>query len=115
MAGFAETCATRAICVLMGLPEEARPLIETALDGLGAYAAEVVTDRRQHPRDDQVTTLLRPRRTLRLFAAVTLAAGLAGCPTRCPTDRALAAGVGQHRAGALPDQVRPGPGLDSTA
>jgi len=78
---FAEPYAARIICVLMGLPEEAwpqvahwvddlgssfgisvakdLPLIEAALDGLDAYVDEVVADRRQHPRDDLVTTLLR--------------------------------------------------------
>jgi len=81
---FAEPYAARIICVLMGLPEEAwpqvahwvddlgrsfgigvaedLPLIEAALDGLGAYVAEVVADRRQHPCDDLVTTLLRAQK-----------------------------------------------------
>lgn len=78
---FAEPYAARIICVLLGLPEDAwrevahwaddlgksfginvaadLPLIEAALEGLRGYLAEVVADRRSHPRDDLVTTLLR--------------------------------------------------------
>lgn len=78
---FAEPYAARIICVLLGLPEDnwhqvARwaddlgasfsidvgnqvPRIEAALDGLYGYVDEVVADRRQHPRDDLVTTLVQ--------------------------------------------------------
>jgi len=78
---FAEPYAARIICVLLGLPEEnwhqvARwaddlgasfsidvgnqvSRIETALTGLYEYVAEVVADRREHPQDDLVTTLVQ--------------------------------------------------------
>lgn len=78
---FAEPYAARIICVLLGLPEDhwrqvARwaddlgasfsidvgnqvPRIEAALSGLYGYVDEVVEDRRTHPRDDLVSTLLR--------------------------------------------------------
>ena len=78
---FAEPYAARIICVLLGLPEEhwhqvARwaddlgasfsidvgnqvPRIEAALTGLHGYLAEVVADRRRHPQDDLVTTLVQ--------------------------------------------------------
>lgn len=78
---FAEPYAARIICVLLGLPEDhwrqvARwaddlgasfsidvgnqvPRIEAALSGLYGYVDEVVEDRRAHPRDDLVSTLLR--------------------------------------------------------
>jgi cytochrome P450 len=78
---FAEPYASRIICLLLGLPQEhwpqvARwaddlgasfsidvgrqvPRIEAALAGLSAYVDEVVADRRAHPRDDLVTTLVQ--------------------------------------------------------
>jgi cytochrome P450 len=77
---FAEPYAARIICLLLGLPQDhwaqvARwaddlgasfsidvgnqvPRIEAALDGLSAYVAEAVAERRAHPRDDLVTTLV---------------------------------------------------------
>lgn len=78
---FAEPYAARIICLLLGLPEDnwhqvARwaddlgasfsidvgnqvPRIEAALTGLYGYVDEVVADRRRHPRDDLVTTLVQ--------------------------------------------------------
>ena len=78
---FAEPYAARIICVLLGLPEdnwrqvahwaddlgksfgvriaEDLPRIEAALTGLHGYIDEVVEDRRTHPRDDLVSTLVR--------------------------------------------------------
>ncbi|MFC7496643.1 MULTISPECIES: cytochrome P450 [unclassified Nocardioides] len=78
---FAEPYAARIICVLLGLPEDnwhqvaqwaddlgasfsidvgnQVPRIEAALGGLYAYVEEVVADRRTHPRDDLVTTLVQ--------------------------------------------------------
>jgi cytochrome P450 len=78
---FAEPYAARIICVLLGLPEEDwpqvahwaddlgasfginvaghLPRIEAALAGLHGHLDEVVADRRAHPRDDLVTTLLQ--------------------------------------------------------
>lgn len=77
---FAEPYAARIICVLLGLPEDdwrqvahwADDLgasfsidvanqvdrIEAALDGLFGYVDAVVADRRTHPRDDLVSTLV---------------------------------------------------------
>ena len=77
---LAEPYASRIICVLLGLPEEDwplvahwaddlgksfginvaadLPLIEAALEGLHEHLAGVVADRRAHPREDLVTTLL---------------------------------------------------------
>jgi len=82
---FAEPYASRIICVLLGLPEDAwpqvahwaddlgksfginvaadLPLIEKALDGLYGYLDEVIADRQQHPRDDLVSTLLQAQET----------------------------------------------------
>jgi len=78
---FAEPYAARIICVLLGLPEDnwhqvaqwaddlgasfsidvgnQVPKIEAALTGLYEYVGEVVADRRTHPRDDLVTTLVQ--------------------------------------------------------
>jgi cytochrome P450 len=78
---FAEPYASRIICVLLGLPEDAwpqvahwaddlgksfginvaadLPLIEAALEGLHGYLDEVVEDRVRHPKDDLVTTLVQ--------------------------------------------------------
>lgn len=78
---FAEPYAARIICVLLGLPEDdwaqvahwADDLgasfsidvgsqvgrIEAALDGLYGYVDAVVADRRTHPRDDLISTLVR--------------------------------------------------------
>jgi cytochrome P450 len=78
---FAEPYAARIICLLLGLPQEeweqvARwaddlgasfsldvgnqvPKIEAALAGLAGHVEEVVADRRTHPRDDLVTTLVQ--------------------------------------------------------
>ena len=78
---FAEPYAARIICLLLGLPEDhwhqvARwaddlgasfsidvgnqvPRIEAALTGLYGYVDEVVADRRRHPREDLVTTLVQ--------------------------------------------------------
>ena len=78
---FAEPYAARIICVLLGLPEDNwrqvahwaddlgksfgvriaddLPRIEAALEGLRGYIDEVVADRRAHPRDDLVSTLVR--------------------------------------------------------
>jgi cytochrome P450 len=78
---FAEPYSARIICVLLGLPEDhwpqvahwaddlgasfsidvgnQVPRIEAALDGLYGYVDEVVADRRQHPREDLVTTLVQ--------------------------------------------------------
>lgn len=77
---FAEPYAARILCLLLGLPEEEwpqvahwaddlgksfgvnvrsdLPRIEAALQGLTDYIDEVIADRRTHPRDDLVTTLL---------------------------------------------------------
>jgi cytochrome P450 len=77
---FAEPYASRILCVLLGLPEEHwaqvahwaddlgksfginlrhdLPRIEAALEGLTRYVDEVVADRREHPQDDLVTTLV---------------------------------------------------------
>ncbi len=82
---FAEPYAARIICVLLGLPEENwrqvahwaddlgksfgvriaddLPRIEAALAGLHGYIDEVVEDRRAHPRDDLVSTLVRAEET----------------------------------------------------
>lgn len=81
---FAEPYASRIICVLLGLPEDAwpqvahwaddlgkafginvkadLPRIEAALDGLHGYLEEVVADRTAHPREDLVTTLVQAAR-----------------------------------------------------
>jgi cytochrome P450 len=78
---FAEPYAARIICVLLGLPEDnwhqvaqwaddlgasfsidvgnQVPRIEAALTGLYEYVEQVVADRRAHPRDDLVTTLVQ--------------------------------------------------------
>jgi cytochrome P450 len=78
---FAEPYAARIICVLLGLPEDnwhqvaqwaddlgasfsidvgnQVPKIEAALTGLYEYVGEVVADRRRHPQDDLVTTLVQ--------------------------------------------------------
>lgn len=78
---FAEPYAARIICLLLGLPDtewpqvahwaddlgasfsidvgRQVPRIEAALDGLTSYVADVVADRRLHPRDDLVTTLVQ--------------------------------------------------------
>ncbi|MBA2955633.1 cytochrome P450 [Nocardioides sp. MAH-18] len=78
---FAEPYAARIICVLLGLPEDdwhqvgrwaddlgasfsidvgnQVPRIEAALTGLFEYVEQVVADRRAHPRDDLVTTLVQ--------------------------------------------------------
>ncbi|GAA4722773.1 cytochrome P450 [Nocardioides endophyticus] len=78
---FAEPYAARIICVLLGLPEDnwhqvaqwaddlgasfsidvgnQVPKIEAALTGLYEYVGEVVADRREHPQDDLVTTLVQ--------------------------------------------------------
>ena len=78
---FAEPYASRIICVLLGLPEDAwpevahwaddlgksfgigvaddLPAIEAALDGLRGYLDGVVADRAVHPQDDLVTTLVQ--------------------------------------------------------
>jgi cytochrome P450 len=78
---FAEPYAARIICVLLGLPEDnwhqvaqwaddlgasfsidvgnQVPRIEAALTGLYEYVEHVVADRRAHPRDDLVTTLVQ--------------------------------------------------------
>jgi cytochrome P450 len=78
---FAEPYAARIICVLLGLPEDdwhqvaqwaddlgasfsidvgnQVPKIEAALSGLYAYVGQVVADRRAHPQDDLVTTLVQ--------------------------------------------------------
>ena len=80
---FAEPYAARIICLLLGLPQDhwpqvARwaddlgasfsidvgnqvPRIEAALTGLTGYVDDVVGDRRAHPRDDLVTTLVQAR------------------------------------------------------
>ncbi len=77
---FAEPYAARIICVLLGLDEEAWPQvahwaddlgasfsidvgrqvprIEAAIAGLTGYLDEVVAQRRTHPRDDLVSTLV---------------------------------------------------------
>lgn len=81
--GFAEPYAARVLCLLLGLPEEAwakvahwaddlgksfgirirqdLPRIESALEGLTTYVDEVVADRRAHPRDDLISTLVTAR------------------------------------------------------
>lgn len=78
---FAEPYAARIICALLGLPDESWrqvahwaddlgasfsidvgnqvPRIEAALDGLRGHLDDVVADRRAHPRDDLVTTLVQ--------------------------------------------------------
>jgi cytochrome P450 len=78
---FAEPYAARILCLLLGLPDEEwsriahwaddlgksfgvniaqdMPRIEAALAGLTGYVEEVISDRREHPRDDLVTTLLQ--------------------------------------------------------
>jgi len=78
---FAEPYAARIICLLLGLDEahwrqvahwaddlgasfsidvgNQVPRIEAALTGLHGYLDEVVEDRRAHPRDDLVTTLVQ--------------------------------------------------------
>jgi len=80
---FAEPYAARVLCLLLGLPEEAwaqvahwaddlgksfgirirqdLPRIEAALEGLTAYVEDVVADRRAHPVDDLVSTLVTAR------------------------------------------------------
>ena len=77
---FAEPYAARVLCLLLGLPEsewaqvahwaddlgksfginlrQDLPRIEAALAGLTGYVEEVVADRRVHPRDDLVSTLV---------------------------------------------------------
>jgi cytochrome P450 len=77
---FAEPYAARVLCQLLGLPEDEwaqvahwaddlgksfgirlrddLPRIEAALEGLTGYVDAVVADRRVHPRDDLVTTLV---------------------------------------------------------
>ena len=77
---FAEPYAARVLCLLLGLPEDEwaqvahwaddlgksfgirirqdLPRIEAALAGLTAYVEEVVADRRAHPVDDLVSTLV---------------------------------------------------------
>ena len=77
---FAEPYAARVLCLLLGLPEsewpqvahwaddlgksfgirlkQDLPRIEAALAGLTGYVEEVVADRRTHPRDDLVSTLV---------------------------------------------------------
>jgi len=77
---FAEPYAARVLCLLLGLPEgewapvahwaddlgksfgirlrQDLPRIEAALEGLTEYVDAVVADRRAHPRDDLVTTLV---------------------------------------------------------
>ncbi len=77
---FAEPYASRILCMLLGLPDEEWPAvahwaddlgksfginvaqdlprIEAALEGLAGYIDEVIADRRRHPQDDLVTTLL---------------------------------------------------------
>ncbi len=77
---FAEPYAARVLCLLLGLPESEwaqvahwaddlgksfgiqvrkdLPRIEAALEGLTAYVEAVVADRRTHPRDDLVSTLV---------------------------------------------------------
>lgn len=77
---FAEPYSARVLCLLLGLPDEHwaqvahwaddlgksfgvnlrrdLPRIEAALAGLTAYVEEVVAERRAHPRDDLVTTLI---------------------------------------------------------
>ncbi|ANH37237.1 Biotin biosynthesis cytochrome P450 [Nocardioides dokdonensis FR1436] len=81
VAEFAEPYAARIICRLLGLDEEhwpqvahwaddlgasfsidvgaQVPRIEAALDGLSGYLADVVAERRAHPREDFVTTLVQ--------------------------------------------------------
>src|SRR5204863_8417868 len=78
---FAEPYAARIICLLLGLPQEhwhqvgrwaddlgasfsvdvgnQVPKIEAALTGLAGYVGEAVADRRAHPREDLVTTLVQ--------------------------------------------------------
>src|SRR3954451_22884982 len=80
---FAEPNAARIICVLLGLPEDnwpqvahwaddlgasfsidvgnQVPRIEAALAGLAGYVDYAVGERRAHPRDDLVTTLVQAR------------------------------------------------------
>jgi len=77
---FAEPYAARVLCLLLGLPEgewariadwaddlgksfgirvrEDLPRIEAALEGLTGYVDAVVADRRAHPQDDLVSTLV---------------------------------------------------------
>ncbi|TYL50246.1 cytochrome P450 [Agromyces mariniharenae] len=77
---FAEPYSSRILCLLLGLPDEEwpqvahwaddlgksfginvrhdLPRIESALEGLTGYVEEVIADRRAHPRDDLVTTLV---------------------------------------------------------
>jgi cytochrome P450 len=77
---FAEPYAARVLCLLLGLPEgewaqvahwaddlgrsfginlrQDLPRIEVALEGLTRYVDAVVADRRAHPRDDLVSTLV---------------------------------------------------------
>ena len=77
---FAEPYAARVLCLLLGLPEsewaqvahwaddlgksfgiqvrQDLPRIEAALEGLTGYVEAVVADRRTHPRDDLVSTLV---------------------------------------------------------
>ncbi|GAA1857097.1 cytochrome P450 [Microbacterium koreense] len=78
---FAEPYASRILCFLLGLPDDEWPAvahwaddlgksfgvnvrhdlprIEAALEGLAGYVDGVIADRRLHPRDDLVTTLLQ--------------------------------------------------------
>lgn len=80
MSAFAEPYATRVTCRLLGIPEgewrtladhggtlglalcvevkEHLPKVEAALQGLYAYADELIADRRTAPRDDFVTHLV---------------------------------------------------------
>jgi cytochrome P450 len=78
---FAEPYATRVIAIMLGLPEsewrsiadwagalglalgvnlkQDLPAIEAALEGLYAYADELIADRRRAPRDDFMTRLVQ--------------------------------------------------------
>ncbi len=95
---FAEPYSARILCVLLGLPEEEweqvahwaddlgksfginlradLPRIEAALEGLTGYVDAVVADRRAHPRDDLVTTLLRAHEDDDTLTARELSVGL---------------------------------------
>lgn len=95
---FAEPYAARILCVLLGLPEEHwaevahwaddlgksfgidlrqdLPRIEAALQGLTGYVDAVVVDRRAHPRDDLVTTLVHAHSEDGTLSARELSVGL---------------------------------------
>lgn len=95
---FAEPYSSRILCVLLGLPEDEweqvahwaddlgksfginlradLPRIEAALEGLTGYVDAVVADRRAHPRDDLVTTLLRAHEDDDTLTARELSVGL---------------------------------------